>query len=640
MNSKAILLIILYFSLSFCKISPRGHVIYPEVSECDFNNEPCAPLNDIWGYRSNERNYAVVGLSNGIDIIDVTNPQNSFRVNQEKMDITGCLTEWRDIKVYQDSVLFVVEDWTSLCICEEQPCELAINVDGKGMNNELIGAVEGSASRPLSDFPDGVSGSTIYAKDKDGSYEGCTSYEEDLFKDSIALIDRGDCAFSEKILNAQNSGAIGVVIVNHRSDDIYPSMGGQNDGVEIPAVMISKDEGDIIKGHLDEGHTETTTINPNTKRDNDMYSPPDGLVIADVTDPTNVQVKYQSREFFDFSHNIFIDPDRALMYACGMSKDVDLSKGKDERYVSNGGILVFDISDPYNPVKIANYDEFYIHDIEVAAYNNPAFPNVDYILVGCGIYNKTVVILDVTNPSGNINNDVIASFDTDSWPHNSALTMDNHYVYITHEDTSMNVDIWDISDLSSITFISSFGYGQEHETIPHNVFITSEDLMFLSYYSEGVLSYDISDPKKPALIGFYDTSYEYTSGFHGVWGIYPFGPEMNDNPMIYASDIESGCWVLELVNKDKIHVEEYIHQDDGNNDSEGSDNNNDDGSGDSLIIGIGIFIICVIILINTVIIAGAFVAFRYFKYYKNLVVIDNSRDDLHLDISDDFTNDL
>jgi len=72
------------------------------------------------------------------------------------------------------------------------------------------------------------------------------------------------------------------------------------------------------------------------------------------------------------------------------------------------------------------------------------------------------------------------------------------------------------------------------------------DKLWMSYYSEGVLVYDITDPTTPNNIGQKDTS-TYDSGFHGVWGIFPYTNEEN---VAYASDIESGLWVLKLVGEE------------------------------------------------------------------------------------------
>jgi minor extracellular serine protease Vpr len=76
---------------------------------------------------------------------------------------------------------------------------------------------------------------------------GCSAITEDL-TGMVALIDRGVCTFTTKIRNAENAGAIGVLVVNNVAGD--PSAMG-HDGTEpfpaIPAAMLGKDDGASIK---------------------------------------------------------------------------------------------------------------------------------------------------------------------------------------------------------------------------------------------------------------------------------------------------------------------------------------------------------------------------------------------------------
>ncbi len=65
----------------------------------------------------------------------------------------------------------------------------------------------------------------------------CNAFPADTFKDSIALISRGTCAFSAKINNAQAAGAKGVIIIQN-NDGQPTSM--SNPDVTIPSVMITK----------------------------------------------------------------------------------------------------------------------------------------------------------------------------------------------------------------------------------------------------------------------------------------------------------------------------------------------------------------------------------------------------------------
>lgn len=80
---------------------------------------------------------------------------------------------------------------------------------------------------------------------------GCTAADfGTATKDTIALISRGACTFGTKIMNAQNAGAVGVIVVNQVPGD-PTAMGG--DGVNhptIPAVMAGNDDKTALMGHV------------------------------------------------------------------------------------------------------------------------------------------------------------------------------------------------------------------------------------------------------------------------------------------------------------------------------------------------------------------------------------------------------
>ncbi len=69
---------------------------------------------------------------------------------------------------------------------------------------------------------------------------------------NIAVVDRGSCEFGVKGLNAQNAGAIGVVVVNNVAGNSTIAMGGGAVGglVTIKAGMIGNDDGNLIKTEL------------------------------------------------------------------------------------------------------------------------------------------------------------------------------------------------------------------------------------------------------------------------------------------------------------------------------------------------------------------------------------------------------
>jgi extracellular elastinolytic metalloproteinase len=114
--------------------------------------------------------------------------------------------------------------------------------------------VRGAAFNPsLTSTP--VTGTLALVDDgtSNGS-EGCNNLVNgSAVNGKIAVIDRGNCTFVSKILNAQSAGAIAVIMINNINGNPI-TMGGTNTGsINIPSVMISKSDGAILKGQIANG---------------------------------------------------------------------------------------------------------------------------------------------------------------------------------------------------------------------------------------------------------------------------------------------------------------------------------------------------------------------------------------------------
>lgn len=69
----------------------------------------------------------------------------------------------------------------------------------------------------------------------------------------IAMLDRGECFFVEKALNCQNAGAAMVIICN-RDDEVIP-MGGTEEALTIPTIMLKLSDCNKLKVELENGST-------------------------------------------------------------------------------------------------------------------------------------------------------------------------------------------------------------------------------------------------------------------------------------------------------------------------------------------------------------------------------------------------
>ena len=79
----------------------------------------------------------------------------------------------------------------------------------------------------------------------------------------IAMLVRGNCNLIVKVKNAQNVGAVGVVVVNN-FDGPPMAPGGNDPSITIPVVMIRKDDGDRLFAAI--GGTPPAPIPPTRRR--------------------------------------------------------------------------------------------------------------------------------------------------------------------------------------------------------------------------------------------------------------------------------------------------------------------------------------------------------------------------------------
>lgn len=96
----------------------------------------------------------------------------------------------------------------------------------------------------------GVTGEVKFAS----NITGCTAFPAGEFAGKIGLIERGggtNCAFSVKVKNAQNAGAIGVIVYNDTTNGSnLGNMGGTDTTITIPSILITNAEGEYIKTKL------------------------------------------------------------------------------------------------------------------------------------------------------------------------------------------------------------------------------------------------------------------------------------------------------------------------------------------------------------------------------------------------------
>lgn len=252
----------------------------------------------------------------------------------------------------------------------------------------------------------------------------------------------------------------------------------------------------------------------------------EGLVVFDLCDIGNGNVTKISQEssIFGKAHNIFIDAKNKRLYAVGTDTE-------------KNGIIVYDLSNnPANPTLITKtgLSGGYIHDVFVQ--DNLAFCSHGYN----GLY-----IYDFSNPMTPV---LKASIETGGYNHSSwGLNKDNLLIFAQEVPTGLPLGIMDYTNYldNDLEVIKSFKQpllGPTHQNnTAHNPYMIG-DFAVVSYYEDGVVIFDLTNPLQPDTIAYYDTypENETYTGYEGCWGVYPYLPSGN----ILASDIAKGLFIL------------------------------------------------------------------------------------------------
>ena len=119
-----------------------------------------------------------------------------------------------------------------------------------------------------------VTAPVAYFDDVAGTHEACAGAPTTSLTGKIALITRGNCNFTVKVLAAQAAGAVAVIMVNNVAGNPIIMGGGPDPTITIPAVMVSDVNGAILAAQIGAGlnvtlsGTAASTINLDGDVDN------------------------------------------------------------------------------------------------------------------------------------------------------------------------------------------------------------------------------------------------------------------------------------------------------------------------------------------------------------------------------------
>ena len=299
-------------------------------------------------------------------------------------------------------------------------------------------------------------------------------------------------------------------------------------------------------------------VDPATKKEHVAMGVGKDLVIVDVSNPTAPKEVGRISSVPVFDEKVWINPKDNKVYVYTVSGGGNVQ----------GGIV--DVTDPSKPTKVGNFkgahnvfiDEeqgllglaipgFALYDIK----GNPTQPQLlsskggdghDATTVGTTLYNfngrDATDVWDIKDPRapkklGGLDHPDI-KYNHHGFP-SKVVGEGNQYLYVCDElSTGSNDDIsvLDISDPSDIKKVNGYG----NKGVVHNLYVIG-DYAYTSYYSEGFMMFDVTDPSKIVLVDQHDNAAS-TSGMGGNFGICPYGTDnksfSNSDGKLYIYDVK------------------------------------------------------------------------------------------------------
>jgi choice-of-anchor B domain-containing protein len=278
---------------------------------------------------------------------------------------------------------------------------------------------------------------------------------------------------------------------------------------------------------------------------------PHGMQVFDLTQlrtVKNAPVEFQETAHYDkvaSVHTIIMNEATGIAYNAG-------SNGGGES--CGGGLHMVDVRTPTTPTFLGCYAEAqtgrsgtgYVHDAQCLVYNGP---DKDYKgkEICLNSAETALSIADVTDKQ-NPKTISIATYPNVRYTHQGWFTDDQRYFFIDDEldDAADGIAktrtiVLDLNDLDDPVVLTEF-HGTTAAT-DHNLYIRGR-YMYQSNYTAGLRIIDVSDPKSPKEIGYFDTHPDggiNKAGFSGgTWSNYPYFK----NGMVAVTSMAEGLFMI------------------------------------------------------------------------------------------------
>lgn len=261
----------------------------------------------------------------------------------------------------------------------------------------------------------------------------------------------------------------------------------------------------------------------------------DGIQVIDLRRIDEGRVRLRRNVVDDglrTAHNIFVNPDSGYAYLLGSN-------------LSRGGLVAVDLKRPGRPrLEPVIWDSTYVHDVEVVTYRRGRYRGREIAFAFTG--RQGLHIVDVTDKAAPL---TIAHYryPDATYGHSGALGPNRRFLYVNDElderqnprIDGMTTYVIRVANLAHPKLVKALRW--QLPIIDHNSMIQG-DRLYISAYQGGLRIVDLTRPKNPEMVGWFDT-YPHGEGplFTGAWGIFAGFPSGN----VVVSDVENGLFVVQ-----------------------------------------------------------------------------------------------
>jgi len=276
-----------------------------------------------------------------------------------------------------------------------------------------------------------------------------------------------------------------------------------------------------------------------------------GMQVFDLTqlrDVKNAPVEFHETAHYDnvaSVHTIIMNEATGFAYNAG-------SNGGGE--TCGGGLHMVDVHNPTEPKFAGCYAEprtgnagtGYVHDALCVVYHGPdkQYQGREICLNSA---ETAVSIADVTDKQ-NPKTISIASYPNVGYTHQGWFTEDQRYFFLDDEtddgaggDNRTRTIVFDLNDLDDPLVLTEFR-GTTNAT-DHNLYIRGQ-YMYQSNYTAGLRIVDVSDPKAPKEVGYFDVFPRGAdeAGYAGTWSNYPY---FSKDGLVAVTSIGEGLFLVQ-----------------------------------------------------------------------------------------------